>query len=35
MQLFINGVRLEVEDTGEKDRDAVLLIPGMAMQLIV
>ena len=35
MQLFINGVRLEVEDTGEKDRVAVLLIPGMAMQLIV
>jgi pimeloyl-ACP methyl ester carboxylesterase len=35
MQLFVNGVRLEVEDTGEKDRVAVLLIPGMAMQLIV
>ena len=35
MKLFINGVRLEVEDTGEKDRVAVLLIPGMAMQLIV
>jgi pimeloyl-ACP methyl ester carboxylesterase len=28
-------VRIEVEDTGEKDRVAVLLIPGMAMQLIV
>ena len=35
MQLFINGVRREVDDTGEKDRVAVLLIPGMAMQLIV
>jgi pimeloyl-ACP methyl ester carboxylesterase len=35
MQLFVNGVRIEVEDTGEKDRVAVLLIPGMAMQLIV
>ena len=35
MQIFVNGVRIEVEDTGEKDRVAVLLIPGMAMQLIV
>jgi pimeloyl-ACP methyl ester carboxylesterase len=35
MQVFVNGVRIEVEDTGEKDRVAVLLIPGMAMQLIV
>ena len=35
MQLFVNGVRIEVEDTGERDRVAVLLIPGMAMQLIV
>jgi pimeloyl-ACP methyl ester carboxylesterase len=35
MQLFVNGVRIEVEDTGERDRVAVFLIPGMAMQLIV
>jgi pimeloyl-ACP methyl ester carboxylesterase len=35
MQIFVNGVRIDVEDTGEKDRVAVLLIPGMAMQLIV
>ena len=35
MQIFVNGVRIEVEDSGEKDRVAVLLIPGMAMQLIV
>ena len=35
MQIFVNGVRIEVEDTGERDRVAVLLIPGMAMQLIV
>ena len=35
MKIFVNGVRIEVEDTGEKDRVAVLLIPGMAMQLIV
>ena len=35
MQVFVNGVRIEVEDTGERDRVAVLLLPGMAMQLIV
>ena len=35
MQLFVNGVRIEVEDTGERDRVTVFLIPGMAMQLIV
>lgn len=35
MQIFANGLRLEVEDTGERDRPAVLLIPGMSMQLIV
>ena len=35
MQIFVNGVRIEVEDTGERDRVAVLLLPGMAMQLIV
>jgi alpha-beta hydrolase superfamily lysophospholipase len=35
MQIFANGLRLEVEDTGERDRPAVLLIAGMSMQLIV
>jgi len=35
MQIFANGLRLEVEDTGERDRSAVLLIPGMSMQLII
>lgn len=35
MQIFANDLRLEVEDTGERDRPAVLLIAGMSMQLIV
>lgn len=35
MQIFVNDLRLEVEDTGERDRPAVLLIAGMSMQLIV
>ncbi len=35
MQIFANNLRLEVEDTGERDRPAVLLIAGMSMQLIV
>lgn len=35
MQIFANGLRLEVEDTAERDRPAVLLIAGMSMQLIV
>ena len=35
MQIFVNNLRLQVEDTGERDRPAVLLIAGMAMQLIV
>lgn len=35
MQIFANGLRLEVEDSGERERPAVLLIAGMSMQLIV
>ena len=35
MQIFANDLRLEVEDTGERNRPAVLLIAGMSMQLIV
>jgi pimeloyl-ACP methyl ester carboxylesterase len=35
MQIYVNNLRLEVEDTGERDRPAVLLIAGMSMQLIV
>lgn len=35
MQIFANDLRLEVEDTGERDRPAVLMIAGMSMQLIV
>lgn len=35
MQIFANNLRLEVEDTAERDRPAVLLVPGMSMQLIV
>jgi len=35
MQIFANDLRLEVEDTAERDRPAVLLIAGMSMQLIV
>lgn len=35
MQIFANNLRLEVEDTGERDRPAVMLIAGMSMQLIV
>jgi len=35
MQIYVNNLRLEVEDTGERDRPAVLLIAGMTMQLIV
>ena len=35
MQIYFNNLRLEVEDTGERDRPAVLLIAGMSMQLIV
>lgn len=35
MQIFANDLRLEVEDTAERDRPAVLLISGMSMQLIV
>ena len=35
MQIFVNNLRLQVEDTGERDRPAVLLIAGMSMQLIV
>lgn len=34
MQIFANDLRLEVEDTGERNRPAVLLIAGMSMQLI-
>jgi pimeloyl-ACP methyl ester carboxylesterase len=35
MQIYVNNIRLQVEDTGERDRPAVLLIAGMSMQLIV
>ena len=35
MQIYVNNLRLEVEDTGERDRPAVVLIAGMSMQLIV
>ena len=35
MQIYVNNLRLQVEDTGERDRPAVLLIAGMSMQLIV
>ena len=35
MKIYVNNLRLEVEDTGERDRPAVLLIAGMSMQLIV
>jgi pimeloyl-ACP methyl ester carboxylesterase len=35
MQIYVNNLRLEVEDTGERDRPAILLIAGMSMQLIV
>ena len=35
MQIYVNNMRLQVEDTGERDRPAVLLIAGMSMQLIV
>ncbi|NDC60653.1 MAG: alpha/beta hydrolase [Betaproteobacteria bacterium] len=35
MQVFANGLRLEVEDTGERERPAVMLIPGLSMQLII
>lgn len=35
MQIYINNLRLGVEDTGERERPAVLLIAGMSMQLIV
>lgn len=35
MQIYANNLRLEVEDTGERDRPAVILIAGMSMQLIV
>lgn len=34
MKIFANDLRLEVEDTGERNRPAVLLIAGMSMQLI-
>lgn len=35
MQIYVNNIRLQVEDTGERERPAVLLIAGMSMQLIV
>lgn len=35
MQIYVNNMRLQVEDTGERDRPAVLLIAGMSMQLIL
>jgi pimeloyl-ACP methyl ester carboxylesterase len=35
MQIYVNNIRLQVEDTGERDRPAVLLIAGISMQLIV
>lgn len=35
MQIYVNNIRLQVEDTGERDWPAVLLIAGMSMQLIV
>lgn len=35
MQIYVNNLRLEVEDSGERDRPPVLLIAGMSMQLIV
>ena len=33
MQIHTNGVELEVQDTGQQDRPAVLLIMGLGMQL--
>ena len=35
MQIYVNNLRLQVQDTGERERPAVLLIAGMSMQLIL
>lgn len=34
MQVRANGISVEVEDTGESDRPAVLLVMGLGMQLV-
>lgn len=34
MKVRANGIQIEVEDTGEADRPAVLLIMGLGMQLV-
>ena len=34
MRLHVNQIEIEVEDTGEATRPAVLLIMGLGMQLI-